>query len=133
MKLYFDVIAGHKHINAFMVACDVFDGGKKQLGVHYLITSTVEDDVVVSKEWADNIINVMKGGFESQSYNVSFIGFRSLSVDSTYIRQETQSISNGERWILFKNMLEGLGYTCTTTEYMTVLSAKYSRQPKVHI
>lgn len=77
-----------------------------------------------------DILNTIKDGLEKGKQNVIFIGIR--SVDNklpenpvVYIKLGVQTISNGENFTLFRNILLKLGYDVQTNEYMTVLSVSY--------
>lgn len=119
-KIIIDVVHGDTKINAFMHAADVFESGK-QLGEHQTIEVTGDPDL-------EKLSLNLKETFEKADRNVSFIGIRTVDgvrvEPRPYIRPNTQSISDGHNFGLFKNLLESLGYQVETTQYMHVTSIK---------
>lgn len=128
MKLYFDVIYGNRQLNEFMVACDVFDGGKKQLGSWNVITIDTTDDYTLDEYHIHRTLEALREGFEKEGRNVSFIGFRSGKIDATYVKEGIQTISSGEHFQLFRDCLVKMKYEPTTDQYMQVTGAKYIPQ-----
>lgn len=115
-----DVIHGEDKLNKFMHACDMFEDGK-QLGEHMRFEVKGNPDL-------DKLSVNMKELFEKADRNVSFVGIRTIDgvrvEPKAYFRPNTQSISDGHNFGLFKEMLEQLGYQVETTKFMQVTSVK---------
>lgn len=115
-----DVIHGDHKLNAFMHASDVFEDGK-QLGEHMTFEVKGTPDL-------DKLCVNMKELFEKADRNVSFVAIRTIDgvrvEPKAYFRPNTQSISDGHRFGLFKEMLEQIGYKVETTKFMQVTSVK---------
>lgn len=115
-----DVIHGDHKLNAFMHASDVFEDGK-QLGEHMTFEVKGTPDL-------DKLCVNMKELFEKADRNVSFVAIRTIDgvrvEPKAYFRLNTQSISDGQRFGLFKEMLEQIGYKVETTKFMQVTSVK---------
>lgn len=123
-EIILDVIHGDAKKNNFMHWADMFESGK-QLGKHeqYVITGTPD---------LKKVALIFKDALEKSGRNVSFVGIRSINnkqpkSPEAYFRPDTQSISDGHNWGLFKNLLEGLGYEVETSQYMHVTSVKFQK------
>lgn len=133
MKIVFDIVYSLRTLQSFMEACDMTDRGKKQFSQTYTLTFEMEEGTEVTKEGVDEMMSETKKSIEQNKGNVVFIGFRSLRIQSIYIKEGIQTISNGQGWCLFKDLLEKLGYEVTTTKNMEVTSAKFILQPDIHM
>jgi hypothetical protein len=119
-KIILDVVHGDAKMNAFMHAADVFEYGK-QLGELQSFEVAGDPDL-------DKLSENIKELFEKVDRNVSFVGIRTIDgvrvEPRPYIRPDTQSISDGHNFGLFKELLEALGYKVETTQYMQVTTVK---------
>lgn len=133
-----DMIYGDAMQNKFMHAADVFEAGKI-LGSHERIKVRAEAlDEDAKNAFLNNLIQSIKSALESEQKVVSFIAIREInliispeethSIKNTsiepYIKPNVQTISNGQQYSLFSDLLNKLGYEVTTSEYMHVLTAK---------
>jgi len=129
MKIIFDLIAGDDQLNGFMHACDVFEAGK-HLGDHIQFVADFEQ----KKEEDIDIPRVIEGMKDAvrkgdQKSNVIFLSVRQIDGVKTnkyppYIKEGVQSISDGEKWGMFHEMLDRIGYDVEHTQFMQVTEAK---------
>lgn len=131
MDIHFDLIYGHKRMQSLMRALDLTDKDKKLFGSCYTLTFDAKEKLL--KEEIEEVIEAVKESLIGAGAEIAFIGFRSLTIEAVYIRENIQTISNGEKWGLFKDVLEQLGYTVTTSSNMCVTSARFSKQPDFHM
>lgn len=122
MKLYFDVIYSNKLLNDLMIAMDLFDQGKKNLGDVKQVVITISQEIV-HKHQIDQLIRGMVRIWSEEGKNIVFIGYRSLEFSSIHIKPGIQTISDGNKYGLFKDILTTLGYKVETTDIMEVISA----------
>lgn len=122
MQIEFDILHGNKKLNHALHAWDLFEEGKQLFQFKRL---QVTCDKTVDE--LPDLITKLKETI-SQEENVIFISIRSVDrkINSTippYIQQGVQTVSDGGKFDLFKNILEQLGYTVTTNEFVMVLTA----------
>ena len=130
MKIVLEILYGEGKINKFMHACDVFEPGKQLVTVHefYTVTgSNIKLPILCE--------NLKKAFEQAGDKNVVFVGIKSINDKPVkdamaYIKPETQSISDGKTWGLFKKALEQMGYDVETTQYMQVTKVTPKLIPK---
>ena len=128
MKATIDIIASigaDKFTNYFMRSADVFEQGK-HFASHWGLTIEGDFD-------ANEIPSLYAGEIEKSKGNVLFVGIKNvdgkrLGKASVYFKQGVQTVCMRQNEkldsILFKSMLEQLGYQAETDENMHVISVK---------
>lgn len=122
MKIEIDLLGGNtkaKFMNNFMHWGDVFEEGK-QLAVHERFT-VVGNDCVDLEKLCERIANA----YEQAGGYAVFVGIRKIDnkrVDcsNAWFLKDVHSISMGNKWGLFKDILNHLGYIVETDENMRV-------------
>ena len=122
MKIIVDTFIGDGKINSMMHACDVFENGK-QLATYSQVAVTGNDSIKL-----DELVDNLKNAYEQAGSNVVFINIRSIdgkfnSKYTPYIKHNVQTISTGNEYGLFDDMLRVVGYDVTTDEHRHVLTA----------
>lgn len=129
-EIILDVIAGNYMQNKFMHAADVFEEGK-QLGTHFNLNVTGEN--INLKELCGNMVKALEHEeLGTQRQSVTFVAIRKINGKRAinpraFIKPNVQSISDGKNWGVFKKLLEQIGYSAETTEYMQVISVKVKK------
>jgi hypothetical protein len=118
MKLIIDAIIGDKFINDFMHSGDVFEQGK-QLGK--LETWELEGENILVFE----VLKPFLKAYKEDKKHVIFLGLRSMDGKPVenfehYFMKGVQTISNGHKFGLFRDLLKGLGYQVEVDENMRV-------------
>lgn len=122
-SIILDVIGGDKMDkmrNNFMHAVDVFEEGKHLARLFQMeVTGNPNLDKL-----CENIKNVYEKA--SEGY-VLFVAIRSIDnirckESQIFLKEGIQSISNGYKWSLFRNILLDMGYNPKTNEHMIVES-----------
>lgn len=125
MKVELDLIMGNKSMNNFMHVCDVFEAGK-HLGESYTLTL----DFTELGNFSDKL-KVIKDTLEKNGYDVIFIAVNNINGQRVtewpiLFKESVQTLSNGSKYVLFKDLLSKLGYNSVTDQYMRVLSIQYN-------
>lgn len=112
-----------KSQNLLMRSADVFELGK-QLAVYERIVITGTMDI-------ENIIETVKSAYEKAGGYVVFAAIYSINGTRSkrpraYIKQNVQTISNGKKRGLLRDLLMQLGYSVKTDERQHVLSVGYN-------
>jgi hypothetical protein len=123
-EVVLDIFYGTKEakgINELMHALDVFEAGKR-LALFERLTVSGNPDV---NKLPDNI----KKSYEKAGGYVLFVAVRTIDGKkpkklSAWFQDGIQSISDGNKWGLFKDLLEQLGYEVGTDEHMRVTTIK---------
>ncbi len=123
IEVILDVFTSNALQNDFMHASDVFEQSK-QLASHDFVKISGTPEMNFEK-MAETVVNAYK----EAGQNVVFVCIRMIdgvwcNKYPAYLMQGVNSISNGNQWGLFKDMLETLGYHVEYNERMQVLSAK---------
>lgn len=132
MKIVLDVISHNNRLqNTFMQSCDVFEPGKF-IGSYEQYNITGNDSMDIEKlptTIADAIFAA--GGY------ALFVAVRSadaeIIVPNLYFKQGVQTISNGQKFGLFRDKLERLGYVVETDEFMHVTKVSYPVEKQTEI
>jgi hypothetical protein len=131
MKIIVEILYGDRKINQFMHSADIFEPGKQLVTNHenYTITGT---DIKLPL-LCENVAKAFEKGGDK---NVVFVAIKSINDKRVkdampYFKPETQSISNGKTWGLFKDVLMQMGYEVETSQHMHVTNVKIKKHEKV--
>jgi hypothetical protein len=125
-KIIMDALYGDAKLNHLMHATDVFESFK-QLATYRELTLDVtfnDDEIERAQKTIDHVVNALK----STNMNVVFVSIR--TIDNTpvkmnnYIMPNISVISSGNKWFMFNEFLNKIGYRVETNEHMQVLSAE---------
>lgn len=121
MKVILDIFEGDATLNSFMHSCDVFKKGK-QLANGCQLEIEGEPNV-------DKLTDTIKSAFEQNKRNVVFISVREVDGKLVnhypqYLKSGVQTISDGQKFGLFKDMLAQIGYEVKTNKHVVVEEAK---------
>lgn len=122
MNIEVVIVSGNKMQDEFMHAADVFEPGKK-LGESFTLK-------VTGKNIGISILtHNLKVALESEKQNVWFIALSKVAGRTPKKKYEIitpgiQTISNGNNWCLFKDVLAKIGFEVETDERMHVTKLK---------
>jgi len=119
LKVELDVFYGDKKLNELMHYADVFERGK-QLAYY-------EQFIITGNPNLEKLCENVKNALEAADKNVVFVAIRNINSKrfndpKAYIKPNTQTISVGKKFGLFKDMLETLEYKVQVSQQMEVLS-----------
>ncbi len=119
LKVELDLFYGDKKLNDFMHYADVFERGKQ--------LADYEQFIITGNPNLEKICENVKNALEGTDKNVVFVAIRNINgerVDDpkAYIKPNTQTISMGKKFGLFKDLLETLKYKVQVSQNMEVLS-----------
>ena len=123
-SIVMDILFGDKmanKINGFMHAADMFEAGK-QFALFERVVVTGEPNI-------EKLPTNMRDAYEKAGGYLIFASVRTIDGNKpektiTWFKEGVQSISNGEKWRTFKEVLAKLGYDAETDEHMHVTKIK---------
>jgi len=121
-KIELDLFYGDDFKNRFMHAADVFEQGKQLAEYNQFVVTGTPD--------LNKLCDNMKNALEKTGKNVVLVAIRSINgkrvTPRPYIKPNVQTISDGKKFGLFKDMLERIGYKVDVSECMQVINIKHN-------
>ena len=119
IKIKVDIISQDRKMNVLMRAFDVFEESKK-FGTPWAIEIEYKPG---RKPNYKQLLKKTQKSIEQMDHLVFFIGFRNVKDAPSFVAPGINQISNGTHFMLFKDLLNMLGYEAETDQNMKVTSA----------
>ena len=116
MKVELIIVSEMKQ-NKIMEAFDMTDNGKKV----FVIINHLEFETSTQP---DKFSDYMKSILSKKNENFVFIYAKNETDDFLYFREDIQTISNGENWMLLRDFIKYSGLDTEVNENMTVREVK---------
>ena len=119
IKVVVDIISQDRKMNVLMRAFDVFEEAKK-FGTPWAMEIKYKPG---SKPNYKKLLKNTQKAIEKMDHLVFFIGFRNVKDAPCFVATGINQISNGKTFMLFKDLLNMMGYEAETDQNMRVTSA----------